>query len=109
MKALKAFIKPFEAPKRSAKEKKLTWFFSSSGIGTGRAKSKKITNNLANPYFISATFRTWFLSPFSSFKARDNSNVQCHDQEESKLNSTINANSGAHTKYTWQNNNKSIQ
>ena len=29
--------------------------------------------------------------------ARDNSNVQSHDQEESKLNSTINVNSGAHT------------
>ena len=28
---------------------------------------------------------------------RDDGNVQSHDQEESKLNSTINANSGAHT------------
>ena len=28
---------------------------------------------------------------------RDNDNVQSHDQEESKLNSTINANCGAHT------------
>ena len=28
---------------------------------------------------------------------RDNGNVQSHDQEESKLNSTINANNGAHT------------
>ena len=28
---------------------------------------------------------------------RDNGNVQFHDQEESKLNSTININSGAHT------------
>ena len=28
---------------------------------------------------------------------RDNGNFQSHDQEESKLNSTINANSGAHT------------
>ena len=28
---------------------------------------------------------------------RDNGNVQFHDQEESKLNSTINTNSGAHT------------
>ena len=27
----------------------------------------------------------------------DNSNVQSHDQEESKLKSTINASSGAHT------------
>ena len=28
---------------------------------------------------------------------RDNDNVQSHDQEESKLNSTINANCSAHT------------
>ena len=28
---------------------------------------------------------------------RDNDNIQSHDQDESKLNSTINANSGAHT------------
>ena len=28
---------------------------------------------------------------------RDNGNVQPHDKEESKLNSTISANSGAHT------------
>ena len=28
---------------------------------------------------------------------RDNGNVQSHDQEESKLNSTVNAGSGAHT------------
>ena len=28
---------------------------------------------------------------------RDNDNVQFHDQEESKLNSTINVNKGAHT------------
>ena len=28
---------------------------------------------------------------------RDNGNVQSHDQEESKLNSIINAKSGAHT------------
>ena len=27
---------------------------------------------------------------------RENGNVQSHDQEESRLNSTINANSGAH-------------
>ena len=29
---------------------------------------------------------------------RDNGNVQYHDKEESKLNSTINPNSGAHDK-----------
>ena len=28
---------------------------------------------------------------------RDNGNAQSHDQEESKLNSTISTNSGAHT------------
>ena len=74
-------------------------------------KSNKITTNLANPYFISATFRTCFFSPFSSFDdgklsykyynkritTRDNGHVQSHDQEESELDSTINANSGVHT------------
>ena len=52
-----------------------------------------------------------FVSPFSSFNneklsykyykkritTREKGNVQSHDQEESKLNSTINTNSGAHT------------
>ena len=28
---------------------------------------KSITTNLTNPYFISATFRTCFFTPFSSF------------------------------------------
>ena len=56
------------------------------------------------------TFRTCFFSPFSSLMmkklnykyynklitARENGNVQSHDQEESKLNSTITANSDAH-------------
>ena len=50
-----------------------------------------------------------FFSPFSSFNdepiklqglqrinTRDNGNVQSSDQEENKLNSTINANSGVH-------------
>ena len=36
MKALKVFIKPFEAPQRSVKIKIELNFFSSSGIGTGR-------------------------------------------------------------------------
>ena len=31
---------------------------------------------------------------------RDNDNVQYQDKEESKLNSTISANNGAHTTYT---------
>ena len=30
-------------------------------------KVKRITTNPANPYFILATFRTCFFSPFSSF------------------------------------------
>ena len=30
-------------------------------------KRKRITTNLTNPYFILATFRTCFFSPFSSF------------------------------------------
>ena len=48
-----------------------------------------------------------FLSPFSNFnsegtsitlsKIRNNGNVQSHDQEESKLNSTIITNIGTHT------------
>ena len=38
MKAFKAFIKPFEAPQRSAKIKSEVNFFSSSGIGTGRVE-----------------------------------------------------------------------
>ena len=36
MKAFKAFIKPFEAPRKSVKIKIQLNFFSSSGIGTGR-------------------------------------------------------------------------
>ena len=55
-------------------------------------------------------FQTCFFSPFSSFideknlsykycnnqiTTRDNGNVQFYDQEESKLNSNINGNSGA--------------
>ena len=45
-----------------------------------------------------------FFSPFSrqkyynkSITTRDNGDVQPHDQEESKLNSTINENKSAHT------------
>ena len=48
-----------------------------------------------------------FFSPFSSFNdekyynkgitIRDNGNAQSDDQEEGKLDSTINANSGVHT------------
>ena len=55
-------------------------------------------------------FRTCFSSPFSSFNnekisykdyneritTRDNVNVLSHDKEESKLSSTITANSGTH-------------
>ena len=73
-------------------------------------KVKRITTNSENLYFIPATFRMYFFSPFSSFNGeklsykyyskriatRDNGNVQSHDQAESKLNSTINTNSVAH-------------
>ena len=62
-------------------------------------------------FYSSDFFRTCFFSPFSSLMmknlsykyynkritTRDNVNVQSHDKEESKLNSTITANSGAHT------------
>ena len=84
-------------------------------------KFKKSLTNLTNQYFISATFRTCSFISFSSFNdnkirckyynkkkkrykyynkhiaARNNGNVQSHDEEESKLNSTIYADSGAHT------------
>ena len=63
--------------------------------------------SLTNPYLSSATFWTYFFSPFSSssderFKGQtlqevNNGNVQTYDQEESKLNSTINTKSGAQT------------
>ena len=73
--------------------------------------SKKITANLTNSYFISATFRTCFFNSFSNsideklrykyfnklIRTSDNGNGQSHhDQEESSSNSTINLNSGAH-------------
>ena len=65
-------------------------------------KSKKLTTNLTNPYIISATFWTRFVSPVHKYYNKrittcDNGTVQSHDQAESTLNSTINANSGAHT------------
>ena len=41
MKAFKVFIKPFEAPQRSAKIKLYVNFFSSSGIGMRRLKILK--------------------------------------------------------------------
>ena len=44
MKALKAFIKPFEATQRSVKIKIELNFFSSSGIGTGRVNYLLITS-----------------------------------------------------------------
>ena len=81
---------------------------------------KRITTNSTNPYFILATFWACFFSPFSSFNdeklcykyynkritTRENGNVQSHDQGESKLNSTINADSGANALTTWLNNEK---
>ena len=72
-------------------------------------KRKRIATNSTNPYFVLATFRTCFFSPFSTFNdekshkdyneritIRDNGNVQTHKKKESKSNSTINENSGAH-------------
>ena len=44
MKAFKAFIRPFEAPQRSAKIKIQLNFFSSSGVGTGRVKDTMMIN-----------------------------------------------------------------
>ena len=74
---------------------------------------EEFDTNLTNSYFISATFRTCFFSLFSRFNydnkkvqvknynklipAPENSNIQSDDQEECKLNSTIDANSDAHT------------
>ena len=80
-------------------------------IITSCIESKRITTNLTNPCFILATFRVCFFSLFSSLMmnklsykycnkritTRDNGDVQSHDKEESRLNSTITANSGAHT------------
>ena len=40
---------------------------SGEAIGYKDNLRKKITTNLTNPYFISATFRTFFFSLFSSF------------------------------------------
>ena len=74
-------------------------------------KVKGITTDLTNPYFPLATFRKCFFSPFSRFNdgkishkycnkritTFDNANVQSHDQEKNKLNSTINVNNGAQT------------
>ena len=71
-----------------------------------KCKVKRITTNSTNPCFILATFRTCFFSPFSSLMMKtlsykyynkqitthDNGNVQSHDKNESKLNSTITAN-----------------
>ena len=67
-------------------------------------------------------FQTCFFSPVSSLMMKklsckyynkqittcDNGNVQSHDKKESKLNSTITANSGAHTLTHTLNNKKSL-
>ena len=74
--------------------------------------SQGVTTNLINPCFILATFWTCYFSPFLSLMmmkklsykyynkqitTRDSGNVQSQHKEESKLNSTINTNSGACT------------
>ena len=80
--------------------------YSKSKKQSQKLKEKRITANLTNSYFIQATFRTFSLNPVSSFNdgkiklpdysrritTRDNGNVQSDDQEESELNSSINAN-----------------
>ena len=72
---------------------------------------KLITTKSTKPYFILALFRRVSSAHFKglmmkniSYKdynkqmtTRDNGNVQSHDQEDSKLNSNINADSGAYT------------
>ena len=75
-------------------------------------KVKRITTNSTNSCFILATFQMRFFSPFLSFHNEkyykleyynkqittlDNGNVQSYDKKESKLNSTITTESGAHT------------
>ena len=80
---------------------------------TSCIQSKMITTNSTNPFFILAMVWTCFFSPFEKIKSimkklsykyykkqiatPDNGSFQFHDQEESKLNSTISANSGANT------------
>ena len=51
MKTFKAFIKPFEAPQRSAKIKISVNFFSSSGIGRVRVKKKSTTDKTSKSIF----------------------------------------------------------
>ena len=72
---------------------------------------KLITTKSTKPYFILALFRRVSSVHFQALKiknisykdcnnqmiTRDNGNVRSHDQEDSKLNSNINADSGAHT------------
>ena len=78
---------------------------------------KRITTNSTNPCFILAFrhFEVLMMKKLSykyynkRITTRDNGNVQSHDKEESKLNSTITANSGAHTLTHDQIIKKSIQ
>ena len=69
-----------------------------------------MATNSTKSYYILTAFWACFFSPFSSFNdkklrykyynkriaTRDNGNVQFHDQDEIKLNSTTNANNSAH-------------
>ena len=69
-------------------------------------KRKSISTNSANPYFILATFgrvssvhlQALMLKKLShnDYNKRISTRDNGHDQEESKLNSNINANSGAY-------------
>ena len=78
---------------------------------TSCIQSKKNHNSFGKSILYSSDIFDLFFSPFSRFSdekikykyynkrftTHENGNVQCHDQEQSKLNSTINANSAAHT------------
>ena len=48
-------------------------------------------------YVSSVHFQDLMIKKDTSITTGDSGNVQSHDQEEGKLNSSINANSGAHT------------
>ena len=73
MKALKAFIKSFEAPQRSVKIKIKLVFFSSSGIGAQRVKLMAMNKKMYTfmllllPHFIPLAY---FFTPWKQKKTR---------------------------------------
>ena len=86
----------------------LSWYFSYN-YDLFTIKVKIITTNSTNPCFILATFGRVSSVHFQAIMMKKisykyynnhswwNGNVQSHDQEENKLNSTIDANSGVPT------------